>query len=320
MRAMVLSAGRRTMTVMITPLRIEPAFDDREQIRGMFARYAPYRNIAFYGPNGMVDDADNNQPPVLPWFRGNWAVAGKPLVEGADRILYNERFLEAARAAYGTSSVHPEFVVANINAPMPAGSTHVDIPSFRGATREHYPLPLLKVMGSSGLFEAWRIIRAGVVSWFYEGEGGHFDYWPHGPAGPMRSERSPFGNVAVLADNDTMYHRIGAIGPAAAALPRISPSSQIERRGDGHWAITENGAVTTTYPGPAIRLSIVWKAEIRKADAELDLLTLHRVVATFAADLRARGVQAATPTQPLTDTNWILILQRTYRDPIESPR
>ena len=302
---------------MITPLRIEPAFDDREQIRAMFTRYAPYRNIAFYGPNGMTDETDKNQPTVLPWFRGNWAVAGKPLVEGAERILYNERFLEAARAAYGTRAVFPEFVVANINAPMPAGSTHVDIPSFRGATREHYPLPLLKVMGSSGLFEAWRIVRAGVVAWFYEGEGGHFDYWPDGPDGLMRSERSPFGNVAVLADNDTMYHRIGAIGPANAAVPRLSPSAQIERRGDGDWAILENGAVCATYPGPAIRLSIVWKAEIRASDADLDPLTPERVVATFAADLRARGVHAATPSQPLADTDWILTLQRAYVDPIE---
>lgn len=302
---------------MITPLRIEPAYDDREQVRAMFARYAPYRNVAFYGPNGMADDADKNSPPVLPWFRGNWAVAGKPLVEGAERILFNERFIEAARAAYGTSSVYPEFVVVNINAPMPAGSTHVDIPSFRGATRVDYPLPLLKVMGSSGLFEPWRIVRAGIVSWFYEGEGGHFDYWPDGLDGPMHCERSPFGNVAVLADNDTMYHRIGGVGPAGAALPRLSPSSQIERREDGQWAILEDGAVRATYPTAAIRLSIVWKAEILKAEADLEPLTLDRIVVTFAADLHARGVRAATPSQPLTDTDWMLLLQRTYADPIE---
>jgi hypothetical protein len=74
----------------------------------------------------------------------------------------------------------PEFVVVNVNAPMPASRTHVDVPSFHGATREHYPLPFLIVMGSSGLFEAWRVVQAGSISWFYEGTGGNFDYWPEG--------------------------------------------------------------------------------------------------------------------------------------------
>ena len=74
--------------------------------------------------------------PVFPWFRGDWALGGKPLVDGAELILHNKRFLEAARAAFGTSLVYPEFVAVNINGPMPAGTTHVDNPSFYGATRD----------------------------------------------------------------------------------------------------------------------------------------------------------------------------------------
>jgi hypothetical protein len=31
-------------------------------------------------------------------------------------------------------------------------------------------------MGQSGLFERWRVIQAGAVSWFYEGAGGNFEY------------------------------------------------------------------------------------------------------------------------------------------------
>ena len=85
--------------------------------------------------------------PVLPWFRGDWALDGKPLVEGAEAILHNKSFLEAARAAFGTPLVYPEFVAVNINGPMPAGTTHIDNPSFYGATRVDYPLPFLRVMG-----------------------------------------------------------------------------------------------------------------------------------------------------------------------------
>ena len=39
------------------PVRIEPAFEDREAIRAMFARHAPYRAIAAYIPTAGVDDA-----------------------------------------------------------------------------------------------------------------------------------------------------------------------------------------------------------------------------------------------------------------------
>jgi hypothetical protein len=182
----------------VKPIRIEPAFDDPGKIRAMFERYAPYRALAAYAPEGIKDEAhEEAMRPVDPWFRGDWALGGEPLVDGADLILHNKRFLEAAKAAFGTSCVNPEFVAVNINGPMPACTTHVDNASFYGATRIEYPLPFLRVMGGSGLFEAWRVVRASTISWFYEGKGGNFDYWPEGLDGPMLSEQPPFGNVAL---------------------------------------------------------------------------------------------------------------------------
>lgn len=67
-------------------------------------------------------------------------------------------------------------------------------------------------MGRSELFESWRIIQAGAVSWFYDGPGGNFEYWPEGLDGRMLSEQAPFRNVAIMADNDRLYHRIGRVG------------------------------------------------------------------------------------------------------------
>ena len=185
------------------PIRIDPAFDNPEKIRAMFKENAPYRATAAYAPSGIVDETrEQTERRVPPWFRGNWAVGGKPLVEGAERILWNKKFLEAAKACFVSELVEPEFVVINVNAPMPAGPTHIDNPSFLGATRENYPLPLLRVMGHSGLFEAWRVMRASSITWFYEGPGGSFEYWPEGLDGPMVSEQSPFNNVALCADTD----------------------------------------------------------------------------------------------------------------------
>jgi hypothetical protein len=81
------------------PVRIEPALEDREAIRAMFARHAPYRATGAYIPDAVVDDATKPEAEQLvqPWFRGNWAAGGEPLVEGAEAILHNKHFLDAAK-------------------------------------------------------------------------------------------------------------------------------------------------------------------------------------------------------------------------------
>jgi hypothetical protein len=308
------------MKLISKTVRIEPAFEDREMVRTMFAQHAPYRALAAFIPDEAVDAGKKREDErsVLPWFRGNWAANGEPLVEGAEAILHNKRFLEAAKTLFGTSSVFPEFVVVNVNAPMPAGTTHVDIPAFHGARRKDYPLPFLHVMGRSGLFEPWRVIQAGALAWFYEGRGGNYDYWPGGLDGPMLSEQAPFGNVAVIADNDRMYHRIGPIGDPDAEVPRISASAQIQPAGDGNWVIAENGQVRATYHDRAIRLSVVWKAEVRDRALKGDVLNLDRIMAIFTADLRRQNVDFDVPSSPLADAAWLLLLQRIYVDPILS--
>ena len=306
--------------VFTEPIRIEPAFEDREQIRAMFERHAPYRALASYAPEGIKDEMhEEAKPSVLPWFRGDWALGGKPLVEGAELILHNEKFIKAAKAAFGISFVNPEFVAVNINGPMPACPTHMDNPSFYGATRVDYPLPFLRVMGFSGLFEAWRVVRASTISWFYEGRGGSFDYWPEGLDGPMLSEGPPFGNVALCADNDRMYHRVAPTGDGNADLPQISALAKIQPDGDGSWSILENGEVRATYPSHEVRFSVLWKAEVRNDESRHDNLTLDRTMEIFIADLRNRGIDFELPSDPLADTRWILLLQRIYTPPTATP-
>ena len=304
------------MTFIAKPIRIEPAFEDREQIRAMFERHAPYRALATYSPEGIEDEThEEAKRLVLPWFRGDWAVSGEPLVERVELILHNKKFLEAARTVFGTSDVYPEFVAVNISGPMPACNTHRDNPSFYGATRVDYPLPFLRVMGSSGLFDAWRVVRASTISWFYEGKGGNFDYWPEGLDGPMLSEQAPFGNVALCGDNDRMYHRIGPIGNGNEEMPRMSASAKIQPDGAGNWTIDENGEIRATYPGHAIRFSVLWKAEVRNGESRPGDLTLDRTMEILIADLRRRAIDFRVPSDPLADTAWILMLQRTYVNP-----
>jgi hypothetical protein len=285
-------------------IRIEPVFDDPEMVRALFKRNGPYRSIAEYIPR-------RPDKPVLPYFRGNWAIGGKPLVDGAETILYNNRFLDAARALFGCSRLRPTFVVVNLNAPMPAGPLHVDVPTFRGATREQYPLGWLIAMGHSELFESWRMIQAGAVSWFYDGPGGNFEYWPEGLDGPMLTEQPPFCNVAIMADNDRMYHRIGRVGAPGAQLPQMTAAAELHAVDGDTWAIVENGEVRATYRSNAVRLSLVWKADI-EAEANSESLNLDRVMSIFIADLHKRRVDFRVPSDPLSDKTWIATLDSVY--------
>ena len=178
-------ATRANARPIAKPIRIEPAFDDRRFVRALFDRYAPYRAVAAYLPAG-ADDTAGPRPAdaAYPWFRETWALGGKALVDGADEILGNPHFLAAARALFPSARISPKLVVVNVNAPMPAGVPHVDVPVFRGATRENFALRLLMAMGASGLFEPWRVIEAGAIAWFYDGPDGGFEYWPDGPGRP----------------------------------------------------------------------------------------------------------------------------------------
>src|SRR5579864_5182600 len=121
----------------------------------------------------------------------------------------------------------------------------------------------------------------------------------------MRSEQPPFGNVALCADTDRVYHRIGAIGDGGSELPQMSASATIQPDGDGKWIILEDGKVRATYPSQAIRFSVLWKAAIEDGASNADNLTLDRIMSIFSADLRHRGVDFRVPSDPLSDATWI---------------
>jgi hypothetical protein len=301
------------------PVRIEPAFDDREHVRSLFYDCSPYPVLGVYVPDGVDDNAGATAggTSVMPWFRGNWATGGSVAVPGVERILNNPRFLEAAKAAFGVEIVRPKTIVVNLTTPMPAGAPHVDIPSFRGATREHYPLRFLAAMGESRLFERWRVIEAGAISWFYDGPGGAFDYWPDGLDATMSTEKPPFANVAIVADNDRMFHRIGEVGALGAARPVIGPTAQIRAPDRGDWAIVDNGRTVATYRAGEVRLSVLWKAEVfadheAEKKAISDRLSLDRVMEILTNDLRRRGIEYVEPSDPLKSDAWVETLRRTY--------
>lgn len=306
------------MESVARPVRIEPAFDDREYVRQLFYRGSPYPVLGVYVPDGA--ETPNRHPAgetVMPWFRGNWAVGGEPRLEGVEPILFNPRFLAAAEECFGTKVVRPRTIVVNLTTPMPAGAPHVDIPSFRGATREHYPLRFLAAMGASGLFEQWRVVEAGAISWFYDGPGGGFEYWPDGLNGRMSSEQAPFGNTAVIADNDRMYHRIAEVGAPGSPRFDLGPAAQIRATGQEEWVVVNDGVEVATFPAGQVRLSVLWKAEVfadeaAERKAGTSPLTLERVMELLTTDLRGRRIDFILPQDPLNSEPWLATLREAY--------
>jgi hypothetical protein len=245
-------------------IQIEKAFDDSHLIRALVERHGPYRALASYLPASAIRGERRQAAPgaTLPWFRGTWAANGRSLVEGAAPILQNARFREAASRVFG-AEVIPSTIAVNVNGPMPASGIHVDVPGFRGISRDRYPLRLLQAMASSGLFESWRIVEAGAVVWFYDGVGGEYEYWPDGLSGPKRSMRAPLTNRAIVADNDRMYHRIGRIGEVDAKIPSISAEAHIAHVPGNGWVISDGGRDVQYYSDEQIRISILWKGRVR---------------------------------------------------------
>jgi len=305
---------------LATPIRVDGVFDDPDVIRRLVELNGPYRTMASYLPASAVRGRQATAGEgVPPHFRTTWAAGGRPLAAGAEVILHNPRLRRAASRLFD-AEVIPSIVAVNVNAPMPAGGIHVDVPSFRGAGRDRYPMQLLQAMAASGLFEDWRVAEAGAVLWSYQGRGGTYDYWPDGLDGPMRSEYPPFTNSALVADNNCMYHRIGQIGDPAAVPPVLSATAQIRHHADHGWIITGTGTSPVRYDDRDIRISILWKAQVGPCpgpeSGAAAPLTPELITEIISADLTRRGVQAPGQVPSMSDQGWLDLVHSTYYVPV----
>jgi hypothetical protein len=150
---------------LVTPIRVDGVLDDPGVIRRLVKRNGPYRTMASYLPASAVrGHRATAGEGVPPHFRATWAAGGRPITDGAEVILHNPRLLRAASQLFD-AEVIPNTAAVNVSAPTPAGNIHVDVPSFRGADRDRYPMQLLQAMAASGLFEDWRVAEAGAVFW-----------------------------------------------------------------------------------------------------------------------------------------------------------
>lgn len=311
-----------------TAVRISPAWDDPEGVVALIKSAGPFWPLANYAASDAEMAALGKERVSFtpPWFRQDFARQAEVLVPGAESILENARYIEGAKSLGGGEDavVRPQAVYVNIMGPTPfAFPPHLDIPAFRGFTRATQPVWILKTMKTAGLFEAWRTKIATAVSWFYAGEGGDFRYWPEGPEGPMAVERSPYGNVSVLADNEATFHGVSALGAPGSTMPEgLNRDSRLVRGAHGWDVHDAEGETVAHFDDTEVRYTVSWKADVFANADEAALhdrgenpLTLETVVDLFQEDLNKRGITTARPSDPLSDQEWIATLAATYQDP-----
>ena len=308
-----------------TPILLDKAFDDPATVLAMVPRFAPYWPVMRYAAaeselKAMI--GDGVRYAVEPWFRGDWA-GDAASVEGVEVVLANPIFLAAARRLFDAEVVVPRSVYVNLMAPMAYQATaHSDIPVFRGIDKPAYPVWLLHVMHRSRLFTRWRVEIATAVSWFFEGEGGEFEYWGDGPDRSPRRLEAPLSNRGIVGDNEMMFHRIAAIGaPGAPLLKGATVDSQLApvAEDSSDWSVIDAGAELMRYAAKEIRISVSWKAEVF-ADAEAarirreatDDIALAQVVEILLEALADQGMSAARPSDPLHDVAFVDRLKELY--------
>ena len=317
------------------PVRIDGVYspEQEERILACIRENGPWRQIL----NEYVANADQLaaitsgeagegglDEVLAPTFHGVLANDGVCFYRELEDVFLSPRLLDHARSYWKAQHAVATRLFLNINGPTSTNDPgHVDSAHFRGVGRHNTPLWMLTLMGKSGLFQQWMIKMAQVVTWWYRGGcGGGFTYWPDGPSAPAKCITPPMWNTGILVQNEMMYHRAESNGPAEQRrVPGLSLDSELIPDPDGGegWVIRDDGRLLARIPAEEIRIMLHWNAEIYFDHADLkrhrdhsDDLTRDRVFEIFVDDLRSRGIELETPTDPEHDSDFVSLLLATY--------
>ena len=95
----------------------------------------------------------------------------------------------------------------------------------------------------------------------------------------------------------------------------MSAGAEIRLQPDGGWSIFDQNECRARFPMDAVRLSVVWKADVHQeseSSVELAPLTAPGILQIFQQDLLHRGVPCATDPALLQDAKWTESVYRRY--------
>lgn len=273
---------------------------------------------------------------LTPTFRGFLANYSTSLYPELHDIFYNQTFIEHAKSYWGAEYAKPQMMLFNINGPCANKDPgHLDTPSFRGIRYENSPTWLCSVMGRSGLFQDYLIKMAQVITWFSHDPSSGFTYWPKGPLKQPARLQPPVYNRGVVVQNEMLVHRGEGNGPVERQSPAGLAFNSVftgEAGDPDGWVIKTDGKVIEHLRTDDLRFLVHWSAEVFEDFAELkknmegtDNLTHDQVFDTLIKDVRSRGIEIETPSDPLHDPKFIGTLNAAYNFggpaeyPVEAP-
>lgn len=261
---------------------------------------------------------------LSPNFRGYLAKTGVSLYPEIDDLFYNPRHLAQIRSYWNARYAIPDNMNFVIQGPSTCSDPgHLDATEYRGITQANTPIWLLNTMAKSGLFQKWILKKGQVVAWFYPGTiGGGFTYWPEGPHTTPKRVSQPMWNRAVVSQNEMMFHRGEANGPLEKRRPQglsiesmLHPDPEVQDA----WLVKTGDTVIQKVSASESRLMVHWGGSVYQDMDEMKMVLEHKddlthdqVFDMFMKDLREKGVQFTTPTDPLHDKAFIGILTRAY--------
>lgn len=272
-------------------------------------------------PEGVTPTLDLFLSPV---FRGFFSYDKVCLYPEIQDCFYNTAFLDRVRDYWNAPYAEPDSMLFNIQGPCSGGgSPHLDATRFRGLTLENTPVWLMNTMTKSGLFKRWQARKAQVIAWYYKGRvGGGFTYWPDGPHEQPKQIQAPMWGRAVVVENEMMFHTADSCGPASMRKPAdlaFHSLMEPDPESAGGWRITTDGRVIQRIPEEEFRFLVHWGAnlyldfdELKRALDHADDLTHERIFDILVDDLRARRIEFEPPGDPLTDRDFIGVVNAVY--------
>jgi hypothetical protein len=324
------------LTPVAPPRIIEGVYteDQHARLLGVIQQHGPWPTITAHHFQS-VDEVIATTSGVVPkdhgltldaianaHFRGFYAENSVCYYPELEDVFYKSDFLAQVRSYWGAQYAKPTLMLFNLCGPHHTGlSPHLDATTFRGVRIENTPVWLQNIMAKSGLFTDHLIKMAQVITWWYRGAEGTFTYWPDGPLRAPQTLGHPMWNKGVVVQNELMFHRGDPVGRLDERdIPGLRHRSLLGYDADDDsWAITTDGEVIRRYRPDEMRLLVHWNAEVyadldeaKRVMDHTDDLTHERVVDTLLADMRARGVQVAEPSDPLHDVDFVHALLSTY--------
>lgn len=301
------------------PVLLRGVVEDIGEVVRLLERNAPYTPLGgWYRPGVDLDAATS---PM--WFQNDWVHADLR-VDGAELFLFHERVIQAARDFYDAEVIAPHSVYVNLMAAIEKGGpAHTDNPRFHGRDRSNTPMWLLRTMLWSGLFDRYAIVQATSIWWMNDVEGGGLLYWPDGPDQPPREHAGDMMNTALVGDNHGMFHQVGPVGPFDGGTRLVTPRAELAPAADGsgEWAVTDRGEVRFRAPLERYRVSVLWKADVYRDEAErrrrmADSLSIPDVVRRFDRDLEERRAGVRLDPDRLGDPGLIAAVNAVYPEPV----